>query len=215
MIDTPQLELVTGTRNPGKIREIKTLLGGLPVIVRSLTDFPDIPIVDEVGKTYEENSALKALTYAKWTGLATLADDSGLEVDALGGMPGPLSARYGGDFASDSDRTRKLLSALDQKSTEPRTARFFCCLTFAGWDHQRMLRNDEPVILKVSKGKIEGQIAKEPRGLSGFGYDPVFVPMGHEVTLAELPIAVKNRISHRAQALAAMRIFLEHWVRQA
>lgn len=215
MIDIPQLEVVTGTRNPGKIREIKTLLRGLPVIVRSLTDFPNIPMVDEVGETYEENSALKALTYAKATGLATLADDSGLEVDALGGMPGPLSARYGGDFASESDRTTKLLSALDQRQDESRTARFVCCLTLAGWAHPQNEGNDDPVILRISKAKIEGQIAKEPRGLNGFGYDPVFVPFGHELSLAELPVDVKNRISHRAQALAAMRTFLERWVRQA
>ncbi len=215
MADTAQLEAVIGTRNPGKIREIKTLLRGLRIIVRSLTDFPNIPIVDEVGETYEENSALKALTYAKSTGLVTLADDSGLEVDALGGMPGPLSARYGGDFASDSARTTKLLSALDQKQNEPRTARFVCCLTLAGWAHPQQERNDEPGILRVTKANIEGQIAKEPRGLNGFGYDPVFVPIGHELSLAELPVAVKNRISHRAQAVAAMRTFLERWLRQA
>ncbi len=214
MMDSPQLELLTGTRNPGKILEIETLLRGLPVRVRNLADFPDIPTVDEVGKTYKENSALKALSYAKWTGLATLADDSGLEVDALGGLPGPLSARYGGDVASDSARTRKLLSALDQNQVL-RTARFVCCLTLAGWDFLQTERDDEPVILKMSMGKLEGRIAKEPRGLNGFGYDPVFVPIGHEVTLAELPEAVKNKISHRALALAEMRTFLEHWVSQA
>jgi len=214
MTDTAQLEAVIGTRNPGKIREIETLLRGLRVILLSLTDFPNIPIVDEVGETYEENSALKALTYAKSTGLVTLADDSGLEVDALGGMPGPLSARYGGDFASDSARTTKLLSALDQKQNEPRTARYVCCLTLAGWVHPQQERNDEPGILRVTTANIEGQIAKEPRGLNGFGYDPVFVPIGHELSLAELPVAVKNRISHRAQAVAAMRTFLERWLRQ-
>ena len=213
MMDSPQFELLTGTRNPGKILEIETLLSGLPVWVRNLADFPDIPSVDEVGKTYEENSALKALSYARWTGLATLADDSGLEVDALGGLPGPLSARYGGDFASDSDRTRKLLSALDHTQTF-RTARFVCCLTLAGWNLPRSEGDGGPAILKVSMGKIEGQIAKEPRGLNGFGYDPVFIPIGHDVTLAELPVAVKNRISHRALALTEMRTFIEHWVRQ-
>ena len=215
MDDTTHLEVVTGTRNPGKIREIQTLLRGLPVIVRSLTDFPNIPIVDEVGETYEENSALKALTYAKSTGLATLADDSGLEVDALGGMPGPLSARYGGHLASDSDRTTKLLVALDQKQDELRAARFVCCLTLAGWAPTEKERKAEPGILRVSKAILEGQIAKQPRGLNGFGYDPVFVPLGHKLSLAELPVAVKNRISHRAQAIASMRTFLERWVRQA
>ncbi|HYJ85537.1 MAG TPA: RdgB/HAM1 family non-canonical purine NTP pyrophosphatase [Pyrinomonadaceae bacterium] len=215
MTHGPQFELLAGTSNRGKIREIQDVLADLPIVLRSVTDFPGIPIVDEVGKTYEVNAALKALSYANWTSLTTLADDSGLEVDALDGMPGPFSARYGGDFASGSDRTRQLLSALGQKQTEPRTARFVCCLTLAGWDLPHHERIGEPVILKVSKGQIEGQIAKEPRGLNGFGYDPVFVPVGHEMTFAELPTALKNRISHRAQALAAMRTFLEDWVRQA
>jgi XTP/dITP diphosphohydrolase len=215
MIHRPQLELLAGTRNGGKIREIQDVLADLPIVVRSLTDVPEVPIVDEVGKTYEENSALKAFSYAKWTGFATLADDSGLEVDALDGMPGPFSARYGGDSASDNDRTRQLLSALNQKQTEPWTARFVCCLTLAGWGLPHSERIGEPVILKVSNGVIEGQITKQPRGLYGFGYDPVFVPIGHEMTFAELPTALKNRISHRAQALAAMRAFLEGWVRQA
>jgi XTP/dITP diphosphohydrolase len=214
MIYGPRFELLAGTSNSGKIREIQDVLADLPIVLRSFTDFPGIPIVDEVGKTYEENSALKALSYAKWTGLATLADDSGLEVNALDGMPGPFSARYGGDFASENDRTRLLLSALDQKQTEPRTAKFVCCLTLAGWDLPHSERIGEPVILKVSNGVIEGQIHKEPRGLNGFGYDPVFVPIGHEMTFAELPTALKNRISHRAQALAAMRAFLEVWLRQ-
>lgn len=214
MIQISQFELLAGTRNVGKIREVQNLLADLPIVLRTLTDFPDVPIVDEAGKTYEENSALKAVNYAKWTGLTTLADDSGLEVDFLDGMPGPLSARFGGDLASDSDRTRKLVSALDQNQTEPRTARFVCCLTLAGWKTPQSERLCEPVILKVSKGKIEGQIAKEPRGSNGFGYDPVFVPIGHEMTFAELPTTLKNRISHRAQALGMMRIFLESWVRQ-
>jgi non-canonical purine NTP pyrophosphatase (RdgB/HAM1 family) len=214
MIHRPQLELLAGTRNRGKIREIQELLADLPITLRSLDDFPDIPTVDEVGNTYEENSGLKALGYATWTRLPTLADDSGLEVDALGGMPGPLSARDGGDVASDIDRTRKLLLDLDQKQAGPRTARFVCCLTLAGWNLHQGASDGEPLILNVSRGEIEGQIVKEPRGVNGFGYDPVFVPIGYEATLAELPTADKNSISHRARALAAMRTFLERWLRQ-
>jgi non-canonical purine NTP pyrophosphatase (RdgB/HAM1 family) len=214
MIHRPQLELLAGTRNRGKIREIQELLADLPITLRSLDDFPDIPTVDEVGNTYEENSGLKALGYAKWTRLPTLADDSGLEVDALGGMPGPLSARDGGDVASDIDRTRKLLLDLDQKQAGPRTARFVCCLTLVGWNLHQGASDGEPLILNVSRGEIEGQILKEPRGVNGFGYDPVFVPIGYEATLAELPTAVKNSISHRARALAAMRTFLERWLKQ-
>lgn len=214
MIHRRPLELLAGTRNRGKIREIEELLADFPVALRSLDDFPDIPTVEEVGKTYEENSGLKALSYAKWTGLHTLADDSGLEVDALGGMPGPLSARYGGTGDSDGDRTRKLLVDLDQKKGEPRTARFVCCLTFAGSDIHERGSDGEPVILNVSRGTIEGVIAKEPRGANGFGYDPIFVPTSYTATLAELPPVVKNSISHRAKALTTMRTFLERWLKQ-
>jgi XTP/dITP diphosphohydrolase len=214
MIQRPYLELLAGTRNRGKIREIQELLADLPITVRRLDDFPNIPTVDETGKTYEENSGLKALSYAKWSRLPTLADDSGLEVDALGGTPGPLSARYGGGLASDSDRIGKLLSALGQNQGGLRSARFVCCLTLAGWGLHQSASDGGPTILNVSKGNIEGRIAKEPTGVNGFGYDPVFVPNGYDATLAELPTAVKNRISHRAKALVAMRIFLDRWLKQ-
>lgn len=209
-----QLELLAGTRNRGKIREIQKLLADLPITLRTLDDFTDIPAVAEVGKTYEENSALKALTYANWTNLPTLADDSGLEVEALDGRPGPLSARYGGGVASDSERIQKLLSELEQKKTKLRAARFVCCLTLAGPGIQSSSNNVGAVILNVSSGTIDGQIATEPRGTNGFGYDPVFVPIGYDVTLAELPVAVKNRISHRAKALVQMRSFIERWLKQ-
>jgi XTP/dITP diphosphohydrolase len=210
----PQLELLAGTRNHGKIREIQKLLSNLPITLRSLDDFADIPTVEEVGTTYKENSALKALSYANWTKLPTLADDSGLEVHALDGMPGPFSARYGGDIASDCERIQKLLSELDQRDTKLRAARFVCYLTLAGPDVQSNSNNVGAVILNVSSGTIDGMIATEPRGTNGFGYDPVFVPIGYDVTLAQLPVAVKNRISHRAKALVDMRGFIERWLRQ-
>ncbi len=208
------LELLAGTRNQGKIREIQQLLSDLPITLRSLDDFPDLPTVDEVGRTYVENSALKALSYANWTKLPALADDSGLEVDCLDGMPGLLSARYGGDIASDIERTQKLLSELDQKQDNPQTARFVCCLTLAEPSVQASANDGEAVILHVSSGIVEGEIATEPRGTNGFGYDPVFVPIGYALTFAELPVAVKNRISHRAKALAEMKSFIERWLRQ-
>ena len=214
MIHRPNLEVIAGTRNRGKIREIQQFLADLPITVRSLDDFPNIPAIDETGKTYEENSELKALTYAKWTRLSTLADDSGLEVDGLGGMPGPLSARYGGRLASDSDRIRKLLSALAQNPGGLRSARFVCCLTLAGWGLHQGASDAAPTVLNVSRGNIEGRIAKVPIGVNGFGYDPVFVPDGYDATLAELPTAVKNGISHRAKALVSMRIFLDRWLKQ-
>ena len=214
MTHRPYLELLAGTRNRGKIREIEELLADLPITVCRLDDFPNIPTVDETGKTYEENAGLKALNYAKWTRLHTLADDSGLEVDALGGMPGPLSARYGGDLASDSDRIGTLLSALGKNQGGLRSARFVCCLTLGGWGFHQSASDGAPTILNVSKGSIEGRIAKEPTGVNGFGYDPVFVPNGYDATLAELPTAVKNSISHRAKALVAMRIFLDCWLKQ-
>jgi non-canonical purine NTP pyrophosphatase (RdgB/HAM1 family) len=214
MVSRPPLELLAGTRNSGKIREIHELLADLPLNLRSLADFPETPAVNEVGETYEENSSLKALNYARWSKLTTLADDSGLEVDALNGRPGALSARFAGVSASDSRRTHKLLWALDQHQSQPRTARFVCCLTLAGWNWGENAANSDPIILNVSRGELEGHISSAPRGDNGFGYDPVFVPNGYAATLAELPSSVKNRISHRANALAAMRTFLERWLKQ-
>lgn len=212
MSDIQPFELLVGTRNKGKVREIQKMLEGLPFKLRSLSEFPEIPEVEEVGRTYEQNSTLKALTYANLTQLPTLADDSGLEVYALGGIPGPLSARFSGPLASDAERTQKLLSALDQKNPEARTARFVCCLTLAGWD-QDETGNREPLVLKVTRAELEGEITSEPRGGNGFGYDPIFVPRGFNATLGELPVEVKNRISHRANALAQMRDFLVGWIR--
>ncbi|MEK6282645.1 MAG: non-canonical purine NTP pyrophosphatase [Acidobacteriota bacterium] len=214
MVFRPPLELLAGTRNSGKVREINEILADLPITLRSLADFHEIPSVKEVGDTYEENSSLKALSYARWTKLPTLADDSGLEVDALNGRPGALSARFAGVSASDSDRTGKLLRALDQHQTQPRTARFVCCLTLAGWNRGENASSTDPIILNVARGELEGHISTAPRGDGGFGYDPVFVPNGYAESLAELPSSVKNSISHRANALAAMRTFLESWLKQ-
>lgn len=205
------IEILVGTRNQGKVREIQELLKGLPFELRNLTEFPELPEIEEVGRTYEQNSNLKALSYARLTKLPTLADDSGLEVDGLGGMPGPLSARFGGPGASDCERIQKLLSALSEKNAQPRTARFVCCLTLAGWEHEKDDYRD-PSVLKVTRGELEGEIISEPRGCNGFGYDPIFVPAGFVATLGELPLHVKNSASHRAKALAQMREFLVHWI---
>ena len=210
MIHRPPLEVLIATGNLGKVREIGESLRGLPLTLRYLQEFPDISPVEEVGRTYKENAILKALSYSKYTGVFALADDSGLEVDALGGAPGVLSARYGGDHAFDSERTERLLMALSQYPGQARTARFVCCMALAGWHRGE----DQPYgsdahVLHVTEGKCEGLIIERPRGNNGFGYDPVFVPNGYDRTFAELPAKIKNVISHRAQALATMRQFFK------
>jgi XTP/dITP diphosphohydrolase len=209
------VEILIATSNAGKIREIQEALQSLPLKFRYLKEFPDVLVVDEAGQTYEENAVLKALGYANQTGLCALADDSGLEVDALEGKPGVLSARFGGEQASDRERVDKLLSALSLPAIQERTARFVCCMALAGWqlkDNRR--RSPEPQLLTLTKAGCEGVIATTARGLNGFGFDPVFVPEGYQETFAELPHAVKGKISHRAQALLLMRTFLERWLAQ-
>jgi XTP/dITP diphosphohydrolase len=188
--------LLVATNNPGKIREYKDLLNGLPPSVR-ITDPASEGLnleVEELGTTFEENARIKAVTYARRSGLVTLADDSGLEVDALGGAPGVFSARYAGPGASDIDRYRKLLSALAGAPLGKRSARFRCVIVLA-----------EPGGATYSaEGVCEGQIGLEPRGAHGFGYDPVFVVEGLDgLTMAELPPHLKNKISHRARAAHA------------
>jgi XTP/dITP diphosphohydrolase len=207
MIHRPHLELLVATTNPGKIREIQRSLGDVSVKLRYLREFEDTSSVEESGATYEENAILKALSYSKQTGLCSLADDSGLEVDLLDGGPGVLSARYGG--ASDQERTETLLRSIHQRALPERTARFICCMALAGWPlEQPADTKGDPVVLHVCEEKCDGLIGDKPRGKNGFGYDPVFIPNGYDKTFAELPSAVKNAISHRGKAIAAMRQFL-------
>jgi len=211
MIHRPHLELLLATNNAGKIREIQQSFADVSVNLRYLREFPLVSAVEEIGGTYEENAMLKAVSYSKQTGLCALADDSGLEVDALGGGPGVLSARYGGD--SDEERTETLLKALALRSLPERTARFVCCLALAGWQSgQSVGTKGDPRVLYICKEKCEGLIGAAPRGKNGFGYDPVFVPAGYDMTFAELSSAVKNAISHRAKAIATMRDFLNCWI---
>jgi len=203
-------EILVATRNRGKILEIQKALRGSPIKLRYLDEFPNVPAVEEVGRTYEENAVLKAFGYSTATGVAALADDSGLEVDALGGLPGVLSARYGGTQSSDSERIHKLLAAISQCSDENRTARFICSMALVGWEmNSRDMQVRNLHLLKLTEGRCEGVITKAARGTNGFGFDPVFVPAGHNATFAELPNEVKATISHRAQALAAMRAFFD------
>jgi XTP/dITP diphosphohydrolase len=216
MIRTPTVEILIATSNAGKIREIQEALQSLPLKFRYLNEFPDVLVVDEAGQTYEENAVLKAVGYANQTGLCALADDSGLEVDVLEGKPGVFSARFGGEHASDRDRVDKLLSALSLPTIQERTARFVCCMALAGWQLKdtRRRRTPEPQLLTLTKARCEGVIAPIARGRNGFGFDPVFVPDGYQQTFAELPDAVKGKISHRAKALLLMRTFLERWLAQ-
>jgi len=206
MILPSPVEILIATHNKGKIREVHDALHSLPVKLRYLNEFSHVSRVNEVGRTYEENAVLKALGYAKQTGLCALADDSGLEVDALAGGPGVHSARFGGENLSDHDRIQKLLAELSEEPRTRRGARFVCCMALAGW--QLAPGAGEPRLLTLIEAKCEGSIAPRAQGVNGFGFDPLFVPEGYLATFAELPKEVKARISHRAQALAAIRSFL-------
>jgi XTP/dITP diphosphohydrolase len=191
--------LLIATRNPGKVREIELLLGPFALRLRSLAEFPATPEVEETGATFAENAEIKARAYAAQTKCWTLADDSGLEVEALGGAPGVFSARYGGPDATDADRIERLLEALSQAPDSERRARFVSVIAIA---------DDAARLIRLFTGTCEGRIAHEPRGQGGFGYDPVFVPDGYEQSFGELPAEIKQTISHRARALRAAQTFL-------
>jgi len=192
-------ELLIATRNAGKLLEASLILAELPFKLKTLADFDNTNIVEETGATFEENAALKAQSYASQTGLYAIADDSGLAVDFLDGAPGIFSARYSGKAASDADRVSLLLSNLANAPEDRRTARFVSAVALANRDGN---------LVYAAEGVCEGMIICQPRGEGGFGYDPIFVPRGYDQTLAELGLDVKNRISHRARALAAIRRFL-------
>jgi len=188
------LELLLATHNPGKVREIRQLATGHDWLWHSLDDFPDVPEAIEDAETFSANARRKALHYAAATGLPTLADDSGLEVDCLGGAPGVLSARYAGRPHDDAANNRKLVAALEGIPREQRTARFRCVMVLA--------RPNE--VLAETRGAVEGIIIDKPRGTNGFGYDPHFLIPSLGKTMAELPAEEKNARSHRGQALRAM-----------
>jgi XTP/dITP diphosphohydrolase len=192
-------ELLIATTNRGKIVELRSLLSSLSLPLRNLAEFAEVAPVPETGATFAENAILKAQGYAKQTQLWTLADDSGLEVDALGGAPGVYSARYGGEGLADADRVQRLLEALSQSGDANRHARFVCVIAIA--DPSGDIQN-------LSTGICEGTVAYAPRGTNGFGYDPVFVPEGYEQSFGELTTNIKEIISHRARALSAARTFL-------
>src|SRR5215211_6511977 len=191
--------LLLGTRNPGKVIEIVSILAASGWSFSSLQEFPNVGEAEENFTTFVENAIAKAQFYASATGLCALADDSGLEVEALGGAPGVFSARYAGAQASDADRRTLLLSELTKVGDSNRRARFVAVVAISK-------PNGE--ILNLSEGICNGTITFAPRGTGGFGYDPLFIPDGYTQTFAELPYYIKNRISHRALALAQTREFL-------
>jgi XTP/dITP diphosphohydrolase len=193
-----RITLVIATRNPGKLNEIVTLMQDLDVLLVPLDRVGPCVVPPEGGESFQVNARRKAEAVAKATGSFALADDSGLEVDALGGQPGVLSARFGGHQATDADRNRLLLESLLDIPIERRTARFRCVIAIAEARGQMYL----------AEGTCEGRIALAARGTNGFGYDPVFEIPSLEQTLAEVPSAVKNRLSHRARALTRAREIL-------
>jgi XTP/dITP diphosphohydrolase len=189
--------LLLATRNPHKTREFVEILGD-QFDVRDLSEALDLPVIEETGSTFEQNAVLKAVATSKHFPGLVLADDSGLEVDALNGAPGVFSARYAGESGTDAENIAKLLAALASSNATSPAARFRCVLALA--------RRGE--VLGVFEGAVEGIIVPAPRGATGFGYDPVFQPQGFDRTFGELSAAEKNRMSHRARAIEALRTAL-------
>ncbi len=194
------LKLLLASQNPGKLREMQAILQDLPIQIISPAELGIQIHVEETGKTYAENAALKAEAYAKASGLTTLADDSGLEVDALDGAPGLYSARYApAPNADDGDRRNFLLKNL-AAHPRPWTARFCATIAIAQPDGE----------IRYSEGSCEGEVIPEERGAGGFGYDPIFYIPNEGCTMAEMDESKKNRISHRARALEKAKDFLLH-----
>lgn len=191
--------LLVATRNEGKIEELAALLADLDVEWLGLRDLEaqglTITDVAETGQTFRENAVLKAVGYAQQSGLLTLADDSGLEVDALGGAPGVHTARFGGEGLTSEARYRRLLAHLEGVPQDRRAARFRCVVALASPEG----------LLETAEGQVRGRIAASPSGTGGFGYDPVFYVEEQGRTMAELPAATKNAISHRARAVMAIK----------
>ena len=194
--------MLLASNNAHKLSEYHALFAGLPLALQVPKDLGLMLDVAETGRTFTENAVLKAQAFARAAGGAALADDSGLEVDALGGLPGTRSRRYAGEDATDTERMALLLERLRGVVTAERTARFRCVIAVAAADGS---------LLGSVEGAVEGLIATEPRGTHGFGYDPVFWLPEHGCTMAELSPEEKNAISHRARAAAAARDLLAEW----
>jgi XTP/dITP diphosphohydrolase len=195
-VSRPVLVLATG--NAGKVRELRTLLAGIPFEIRTLADYPPFVMPDETGATYEANALIKARTTAAHTGTLALGDDSGIEVAALGGAPGVRSARFGGAGLDDRGRVRHLLRQIEHVPDAQRGARFACVIALVGRDRSE----------KIVSGVCEGRLTQEPRGTHGFGYDPIFFYPPFNRTLGEVPRDEKATVSHRGLAFAALRRYL-------
>lgn len=193
--------IVLASGNQGKLKELQQLLAPAHIEVVLQQQF-DVPEVEETGLSFVENAIIKARHTCLHTGLPALADDSGLEVDALQGQPGIYSARYSGAGASDDSNNRKLLSALKVVADEQRTARYRCVLAF--------MRHAEDPCPLILQGSWEGRILRQPQGSNGFGYDPLFLVPEHNCSAAELSPLLKSQLSHRAQAMAGLVTMLQH-----
>ncbi len=196
------MELVVATRNQHKLKEIKTLLRGLPVKVLSINNFKDVPEVKEDGATLEANAKKKAVQVSRFLKRFVIADDSGLEVNVLGGEPGVYSARFSGKGATYATNNEKLLRLLKGFQAGKRGALFRCVMAVA----------DKGRLVGLAEGRSRGRIGLEPKGKAGFGYDPVFIPNGYKKTFAQLGIRQKNRISHRSRALVKARKIVKRYV---
>lgn len=191
--------LLIATTNPGKLREISSILEGLPIRFHTLADFPGIPIADETGRTFLENARQKALHYAALTGMKTMAEDSGFEVDAIGGEPGIYSARYLREDATYQERFDDIYRRVGSSSSAPsKGARFICALAVAEGD----------AVVFETTATVEGLLADRPAGPNGFGYDPVFFYPPYGKTFGEVSDSEKTAVSHRGQAMRAFRAYL-------
>jgi XTP/dITP diphosphohydrolase len=193
------MNIVLATTNRKKVEEMKRMFAGYDIGFVTLKAFPGCPEVMEDGKTFRANAIKKALAISKFTGLPAVADDSGLEVTALGGAPGVFSARYAGENASDSENVKKLLRELRPFADGKRGARFVCCVAFATPEGK----------YRTFTGYIKGIIGKRPKGFNGFGYDPVFYPEGHDRTFAEMTDMEKDMLSHRGRAMKKLYKYLK------
>jgi XTP/dITP diphosphohydrolase len=191
--------LLVATTNPNKVKEIRHVLDGANVEVITLEGWPDLVAPEETGRTFEDNARLKATYYARATGQVTVAEDSGIEIDALGGVPGVESARYGGEDTSYPEKFARLYAALDRTGTRDSAARFVCALAMASPD----------AILFEARGVIEGRVAHKPAGSGGFGYDPFFFYPPYGRTLGQVTPEEKLAVSHRGQAFRKLREYLD------
>jgi XTP/dITP diphosphohydrolase len=191
--------MIAATRNEGKVREIRRALKGLGLRIHALSGFPDVPEIEEDGKSFTENALKKARFYSKHFGKLTMADDSGLEVDILKGLPGIYSARYAGERASGQENNQKLLREMEGVPISRRGARFRCSIAVVSPDGREA----------IAEGSCKGKVGFEGKGRRGFGYDPLFILPQYGRTMAELSLEEKNRISHRGKALRKLRKIIE------